>query len=327
MPHFGINHPIDDRYLVSIVGISPGRPVFLATATDNSTVVLKNEVQVHASDPHNMKMALKVAKTVSPAGAGKVLTYLEIQAVQGYFETKKYISEVTMQPLPPDVKYLGDMLEANGMWYKMAKAEGIVSIEDAQQRAAAGNKTDVRSIAAALSATDGLESLGRIIAADLWNGNNDRFSPNGGADGHRVLVNAGNVLLAFHGNQNTLKPIGLDAYEAMGMFRNYNQTIPQLEEGLDQWSGRLLANTPASNLALKTFCDSAVADIEDVLGPRNRKLLFAKTRRLPSNASNRLQQGVLSGAIPIRTKMRMLAGRHNPSPGLISRLQTLGWWP
>ena len=284
-------------------------PSFLATATDNSTVVLKNEVQVHASDPHNMKMALKVAKTVSPAGAGKVLTYLEIQAVQGYFETKKYISEVTMQPLPPDVKYLGDMLEANGMWYKMAKAEGIVSIEDAQQRAAAGNKTDVRSIAAALSATDGLESLGRIIAADLWNGNNDRFSPNGGADGHRVLVNAGNVLLAFHGNQNTLKPIGLDAYEAMGMFRNYNQTIPQLEEGLDQWSGRLLANTPASNLALKTFCDSAVADIEDVLGPRNRKLLFAKTRRLPSNASNRLQQGVLSGAIPIRTKMRMLAGR------------------
>lgn len=326
MPLFGIDRPLDERHLLNIVGISPGRPVFLATATDNSTVVLKNEVQVHASDPHNMKMALKVAKTASPAGAGKTLTYLEVQAVQSYFETKKYISEVTMQPLPPDVKYLGDMLEANGMWYKMAKAEGIVSIEDAQQRAANGNKTDVRSIAAALSAHDGLESLGRIIAADLWNGNNDRFSPNGGVDGHRVLVNAGNVLLAFHGNQNTLKPIGLDAYEAMGMFRNYQQTIGDLE-GVDQWGGRLLANTAASNLTLKTFCDDAIADIEDVLGPRNRKILFAKTRRLPSNASNRLQQGVLSGAIPIRTKMRMLAGRANPSPGLISRLQTLGWWP
>ncbi len=326
MALFGIDRPLSAGNLLRIVGLSPGRPVYLATALDNSTIVLKNELQIHANDPQNLKMALKTAKTVSPGAAGKLLTADEVQVIQEYFDQKVYIADVVMQPLSADMQDLGHTLAAHGMWYKMAKAEGIVSIEDAQQRALAGDKTDVRAIADALGAADGLESMGRIIAADLWNGNSDRFSPSGGAGGYRVLVNAGNVLLAFHGNQNTLKPIGLDAYEAMGMFRNYQQTIPNLE-GIDQWSGRLLANTPASNVALKTFCDSAIADIEDVLGPRNRKFRFAKTRRLPSNAANRLQHGVLAGALPIKAKMRMLAGRPNPSPGLISRLQTLGWWP
>lgn len=324
MAHFGISKPIDSQYLTGIVNLSANRPVFLVTATDRSHVVIKQEVQVHANDLQNMKFALKVVKTVSPNAAGKALTMSEVQVLQDFVDMNEYIANVTMRPLSADIAYLKQLLTANGMWYKMEKADGIVNIEDAKNKAANGDKTDVRAIAAAFSAPDGLEALGRIIAADLWNGNNDRFTPGGtGGNGYQVCQNPGNVLLAVQG---TLKPIGLDAYEAMGVFRNYNATIDQLE-GADQWGGRLLAD--GARAQLKAFCALVIADIEAILGPRNRRGLgrLGRTSRLPSNAVTRLQHGIISGALPIKAKMRQLAGRPNPPAGLISRLTIVGWWP
>lgn len=326
MAHFGLNRPLDSAHLTGVVNLSANRPVFLLTATDNSHVVIKQEVQVHANDAQNMKFALKVVKTVSPNAAGKALTPAEVQVLQDFVDMNDYIAEVTMRQLAPDLAYLKQLLAANGMWYKMEKAEGIMNIEDAKNKAAAGNKTDVRAIAAAFSAPDGLEALGRIIAADLWNGNNDRFTPGGtGGNGYHVCQNPGNVLLA---TQGTLKPIGLDAYEAMGVFRNYNATIDQLE-GADEWGGRLLAENPAARARLKEFCRLVIADIEAILGPRNRRGLgrLGRTSRLPADAVTRLQHGIIAGALPIKAKMRQLAGRANPPAGLISRLTVVGWWP
>lgn len=325
MPNFGLSYPIVSDYLTGIVNLSPNRPVFLLTATDGSHVVIKQEVQVHAPDPQNMKFALKVIKQVSPAAAGKSLQNSEIDVLRGYVDMYEYIATVTMRPLNQDLAYLKTLLASGGMWYKMDKAEGIVSIEGAKAKAMAGDKTDVRNIAAALSAPDGLEALGRIIAADLWNGNNDRFTYGGTDNGYRVCQNPGNVLLA---TQGTLKPIGLDAYEAMGVFRDYNQTIAQLE-GADRWGGRLLAATQAARVELRDFCRDVIADIEAILGPRNRKGLgkLGGTSRLPSNAVTRLQHGVISGSLPIRAKMRQLAARPNPPVGLIDRLTIVGWWP
>lgn len=326
MAHFGLSKPIDSHYLMGVVNLSANRPVFLVTATDRSHVVIKQEVQVHANDVQNMKFALKAVKTVSPAAAGKTLTIAEVQVLQEYVDMHEYIADATMKPLSADLTYLKQLLTANGMWYKMEKADGIVNIEDAKNKAAAGDKTDVRAIAAAFSAPDGLEALGRIIAADLWSGNNDRFAPGGtGGNGYQVCQNPGNVLLA---TQGSLKPIGLDAYEAMGVFRNYNATIAQLE-GADEWGGRLLADTPGARQRLKAFCTLVIADLETLLGPRNRRGLgrLGRTSRLPSNAVTRLQHGVISGSLPIRAKMRQLAGRPNPPVGLIDRLTIVGWWP
>lgn len=242
--------------------MSANRPAFLVTATDRSHVVIKQEVQV----------------------------------LQEYVDMNEYIANVTMKPLSADLTYLKQLLTANGMWYKMEKADGIMNI------------------------------LGRIIAADLWSGNNDRFTPGGtGGNGYQVCQNPGNVLLA---TQGSLKPIGLDAYEAMGVFRNYNATIAQLEGG-DVWGGRLLADTPGARQQLKAFCELVIADLETLLGPRNQRGLgrLGRTSRLPSNAVTRLQHGVISGSLPIRAKMRQLAGRANPPVGLIDRLTIVGWWP
>jgi hypothetical protein len=324
MAHFGLSRPIVSDYLHGIANLSPQRPVFLLTATDGSHVVIKHEVSVFATDAQAMKIALKTIIQVSPAAAGKTLDNYEVEVVRGFVDMTEYIAQALAKPLDPDFVYLKTLLAQQGLWYKMDKAEGVVSIEKARQKADAGDKTAVRNIAAAFSAPDGLEALGRIIAADLWNGNNDRFTPGGtGGNGYRVCQNPGNVLLA---TQGTLKPIGLDAYEAMGAYRHYNQTIPNLE-GVDTWPGRLLGDDKRTEL--REFCQDAIADIEQILGPRNRKGLgkLGTTRRLPSNAVTRLQHGVIAGSLPIKAKMRQLAGRANPPVGLISRLTILGWWP
>lgn len=324
MAHFGLTKAIDAHYLSGLVNLSPNRPVFLLTATDGSHVVIKQEVQVHAGDAQNMKFALKAVKTVSPAAAGKSLTQGEIQVLQDHVDIHEYIANATMRALDPDTAYLKQLLINGGLWFKMDKAEGITNIEAAKVKAAAGDKSGVRAIAAALSAPDGLEALGRIIAADLWSGNNDRFAPSGSdKPGYRVCQNPENVLLSIQG---TLKPIGLDAYEAMGAYRNYNSNIEDIE-GIDTWGGRLLAHTERA--ALKDFCRKAVADIEDTLGPRNRRGLgvLGRKSRLPADAATRLQHGIISGALPIRAKMRQLAGKPGAPAGLINRLTILGWWP
>lgn len=324
MAHFGLTKTIDAHHLVGIVNLSPNRPVFLMTATDNSHVVIKQEIAVHGNDGQNMKFALKAIKTVSPAAAGKPLTLAEIQVLQDHVDIYDYIATATLRALDADTAYLKQLLAAGGLWFKMDKADGITNIEAAKVRAAAGDKSGVRAIAAALSAPDGLEALGRIIAADLWSGNNDRFAPSGSdKPGYRVCQNPENVLLSIQG---TLKPIGLDAYEAMGAYRNYNANIEDIE-GIDFWGGRLLA--PTERVALKDFCKQAIADIEDTLGPRNRRGLgrLGRSSRLPADAANRLQHGIIAGALPIKAKMRQLAGRPNAPAGLINRLTILGWWP
>jgi hypothetical protein len=324
MPHFGLTHTIDLYHLYTVVNLSAGRPVFLLTATDNSHVVVKQEVQVHANDPQNLRFALKVVKTVSPGAAGKALTAAEIQVLNEYVDTCVGVAEALETQLAPDVVYLRQLLGQNGIWYKMDKADGLMSIDDARAKAAAGDKSGVRNIAGALSAPDGLEALGRIIAADLWSGNNDRFTPGGTGGNYRVCQNPGNVLLSLQGA--ALKPIGLDAYEAMGAFRNYQQPIAALE-GADTWGGRLLASTPGAHARLRTFCTDVIADIEDILGPRNRKNPLGRRRRLPLNAATRLQHGVVAGSLPIKAKMRSLAGKPLPPAGLIDRLTVVGWWP
>jgi hypothetical protein len=324
MPHFGLTHPIDSFYLNRVVNLAPGRPVFLLTATDNSHVVIKQEVQVHANDAQNLRFALKAVKTVSPGAAGKPLTPAEVLVLSSYVETCEGVAAALEKPIGAEVVYLRQLLLANGVWYKMDKADGLVNIEDAKAKALNGDKSDVRNIAAALSAPDGLEALGRIIAADLWSGNNDRFTPGGTGGEYRVCQNPGNVLLSVQGA--ALKPIGLDAYEAMGVFRNYQQPIANLE-GADTWGGRLLASTPGAHAQLRRFCTDVIADIEDILGPRNRRNPLGRRRRLPSNAVTRLQHGVVAGSLPIKAKMRQLAGRPHPPVGLIDRLTVVGWWP
>jgi len=300
------------------------RPVFLVTGDDGSEIVIKNEgVVFAASDPRNLKVALKTMQQVSPEARGKLLSQIEVDVVHDYVALEEEIARLTFKAVSPCMVYLRTIVDSGGMWFKMAKARGLLDMKKAAEQLADGDKSGVRAIAESLSAPDGLEALGRIIAADFWSGNNDRFAPFGAtAEGMQVLQNAGNVIIAIQGVHQLRKPIGLDAYEAMGAFRHMHMDPTDYENNDEQWPGRLLADN--NRTTLRRFCDLAVEDMETVLGPRNRKFLGRRSR-LPRNAAQRLMAGIINGAQPIKAKMRLMAAKPGAPPGLQHRLNLVGW--
>jgi hypothetical protein len=300
------------------------RPVFLVTGVDGSEIVIKNEGVIFADrDPKNLKVALKTMQQVSPEARGKLLSQIEVDVITDYVELEEEIARLTFRQVSACMAYLRTIVDSGGMWFKMAKARGILDMKKAAEQLAAGDKSGVRAIAESLCAPDGLEALGRIIAADFWSGNNDRFAPFGAtAEGMSVLQNAGNVIIAIQGVNQLRKPIGLDAYEAMGAFRHVHMDPTDYENADEKWAGRLLADNQRT--ALRRFCDAAIEDMETVLGPRNRKFIGRRSR-LPRNAAQRLMAGIINGAQPIKTKMRLMAAKPGAPAGLARRLQLAGW--
>ncbi len=171
MPLLSVDAIIDSDNIKTITSISPGRPVFLVVGSDNSHLVLKQEITTQAHDPVNLKFANKAMKAVSPAANSKVLTSMEVAALRSTVQLETDVAQMTFRPVPPDILYLGQVLLQGGAWFKMDKADGIIDLQRAVTKAIQNqDKSGVRQIAAALSAPNGLESLGRILAADFFNG-------------------------------------------------------------------------------------------------------------------------------------------------------------
>jgi hypothetical protein len=84
--------------------------------------------------------------------------------------------------------------------------------------------------------------LGKIVAVDQLNGNNDRFNAMG------ELANAGNLLFQENDNGN-ITPVGLDFFQAQGDAANLLEKPPE-PQALDRqrrlvkvlWGGRNLEN-------------------------------------------------------------------------------------
>lgn len=334
MPLLSVNTLIDSDNIKAITSLSPGRPVFLVLGTDNSHVVIKQEITTQAHDPVNLKFANKAMKAVSPATQSKVLTNMELTALQLIVQLETDVAQMTFKPIPPDIVYLNQVLLQGGAWFKMDKADGIVDLQGAVTKATQNqDKSGVRQIAAALSAPNGLESLGKILAADFFNGNTDRFdvqnngnggtgNPNPRGGNFQVLINLGNVL--FSTQNGALQALGLDAYEALGTFRHLDQTVAVLENNSgEQWSGRRLAANQAQwRLQFATLC---IADLEAALGPRNRKVVWGKTNRLPNNAAQRLANGIDLGITDLQNKLGPWRNKVNCPAGLLDRLNVLNW--
>ena len=183
-------------------------------------------------------------------------------------------------------------------------------------------------MAEAVKTTGGLETLGEVIAADLFNANNDRFAYDGqGSKNPNLPVrflaiwNEGNVLIAIDGNGRG-RPIGLDSFDPTS-----NPVYPhnKVITAADNWPGMMLATNQANQR--RTFAGNVIHDLELALGPRNRKVLFGSTTRLGKNRKNRLLAGLDRGTARIKTTLQRQ--RNAPGPNLpvsvSSRMTLLGW--
>jgi hypothetical protein len=329
----------------SVTPLAAGRPVYLLLGADHSHVVIKSEVTRLAHDSTNLKFANRAMRTVSPAFASKVCTPNEVAVLKDFVQWEMWIADYMSAPRPAEIVHLDNSLQNGGVWFKMDKAEGILDLGDAVQKAInQQDKTGVRRIAAALCAKGGLEALGKIIVADLFNGNTDRFNPfnkdpfrdgaimQAGAMNPRtntkfnVLLNLGNVLVSMQNNK--LRPIGLDAYEAQGAWRKLDKKISEIEQAEhEDWPGRHLSNDPAEAQWRVQFAALVISDLDATLGPRNRKVAWGRTRRLPKDATARLISGFNAGIAELKTNfVRFVNKQGKVRPvGLTDRLQILGW--
>ncbi len=345
-PLLGVNQPIESwPDIKAVVPLANARPVYLLVGTDDSHVVIKNEVGGQ-SDATNLKFANRAMRTVSPAFVSKVCLRSEVQVLKQRVDYEVMLCDMKLLPLPAEIDHLDQSLQNGGVWFKMEKAEGVLGLNTAMAQARnQQDKSGIRQIAAALQ-KGGLDALGKIIAADLFNGNTDRFNPfNQDRFGNTVragdvipgsnplqrfavLLNVGNVLISMQNNQN--RPIGLDAYEAQGDWRKLDKTIQQLElvaQNNERWPGRHLEDTPQEAQWRAQFAALVAADLETALGPRNRKIFWGTRRRLPKNAAARILAGMNAGIRELQTTFAQYVnkpGKARPV-GLTDRLNILGW--
>jgi len=289
--------------------------VWLLVGFNNDKVVIKKDAvfapQIKSSSP--------AIKAIAPNSKLKILTPAENNALMSYVTNyEEWAREYEAMGAildPEEDQAVKDLKEALGPNFRepfvKMEAQNVTDIEKALEQRAAGNKTNLRAFTATLNGPGGWERLGQIVAADMFNGNRDRFYPNLGRAldfrGHtlkmHVLVNPGNVFRvdATHGSQ-----VGaLDFVDPNCFFKDINEPLAVGEQRTGKkWPGRLLANKSDR----KRLADEIVHDLELVLNPR--KSMFSLKTKLKSGAADRLVTGMIEGAKQIKTK---LEAKYNPN--------------
>jgi hypothetical protein len=189
----------------------------------------------------------------------------------------------------------------------------------------------LREFQEALWATGGLESLGMIVACDLFVGNNDRFNPTGGSNrtygattlNFKVVKNVTNI---FIGGPSTGRWFtGMDFLDPNAGFRWFNQTIAQIKMMYDQdWPGQYLVDKEKR----QKFCKDIIWDLNLILSGgasvAKQGLLAPKKTWTGDKAKDRLETGMIAGGQQIRDGLTSKYGNDPNRPaGLDSRLAAL----
>ena len=324
-----IDSPITCADIYNIVALSPGHPVFKLEGWGDGSgkvdaLVIKMESTVAAATGANrrdVRVTTGLMSMVDPNAKTVVLSRSEIQELRTYADGGN-VADTTGLAVAGVLKT--NIASPNGVWTKMP-LKNLVMLDKAIAGRLAGDKTDVRIIAAALKGSGGLEKLGQIIAADLFNGNNDRFvwPPPGQKDPDlparfKTIWNIGNVMVASGANAKGT-PIGLDSYDPNNQLKDLRQAVTQ-DSG---WAGMLLGANMTDER--KAFAEGVISDLEMALGPRNRKTIFGSQNRLGTARKERLLKGMLSGKNIIQQALVPLKHRPNLPVGLSSRMALLGW--
>jgi hypothetical protein len=300
--------------------------VWLLTGVNNDKVVIKTD-SVKAAQ---IKAANPIVKSVVPGAKLTILTPGEIGALKGFISDWQDLARayeqlgMAYQPQEAEaVKELSTALTFDTAFVKM-EAQNLVDLQNAlEDRLNNGNKKSLAGFVTALNAHGGLEKLGAIIAADMFNGNSDRFFPNS-ANSHtigkttfqtRCLVNVGNVFGAYHVS-GTFQVAGLDFVDPQSRFKDPNTPLATAEAASGPWSGRVLADKQKRN----DFAKDVIHDLEVLLSPRSR---FRLRSKLNGDASTRLVSGMVQGAKLIAAKMETKYNPNGWTPGLKDRYMVM----
>jgi hypothetical protein len=325
-----INNTLDADDILAVSMPSPGHPVYILSGPNLSRLVIKQEMTYMAhgtGQKESLRTNVNIMHAVDKDAHIVVMTAAEVQEVRDFVQHEQLVANAVGGALSPALQNLSNALAGGGKWVKMG-VKRMSDLKAAGLDRIAGDKMGVRQFAAALNADGGLEKLGKILAADLFNDNQDRCSVGGGmafnSVGLRYLVNVGNVLLSSG------KLSGLDSWDPGGPTKETRQHLAAVDPN-NEWGGYLLG--PAGQVTVNgnvvtrdAFAAGVIADLEVVLGPRKRRLGILRKQRLDKHAKTRLLTGMTSGAGKIRTHLRGIG--FNALPVLIQdKVTALGWIP
>lgn len=297
--------------------------VYLISGTDGSELVIKCD----APDDNMMKQGTKAIKAVDPLAKNKVLTATEKQELDSYcqfvIDLDDYFADIRSwlpsfyadgQRQTVAAKELRNSIANAPSVSKMIKQQ-VHNIEDAARQRGNGSKELMQKMVAGLKKDGGLEYLGGIVAADLFNGNTDRFYPGSAQQVQigpftfnvKVIVNFGNVMMVTAGD--TMNASGLD-YVDGNQFRYFQPLVATEQSVEEKWPGRILADSKKR----RSFADDIIHDLEALFNPKKSK--FSLRTKLGMKAASRLDRGMKEGARKIRISMQ---GKPNLSQGMKDR--------
>ena len=286
------------KYFTGIGDGMASRPVFLLTFHDGEKLVVKaegNRQGFNNGAIESLGAGGDIMGTISadaksePLDAGERLELLNIAQEKRSLD-HYYLLDLILAMMGPTPVFI---------WHKMEFIDRLKDLEKAVENNKGGK------IIGKLMQDGAMETLGKILAADMFLGNEDRFNRAG------KIVNPGNIIFRKTANKLYV-PIGLDFYEAMGECSNISKPLVQHQA----WTGDVLKDKSTINIfgaacirSLNEYCGTVENNIEPLRSPHTRRLI----------------DGIVAGKDEI---LRHLAPQYGQlSQGVKDRMQELGWRP
>jgi hypothetical protein len=296
---------------IEIADVDVLRPgtVYLLRGHAGEKLVVKVEAgNVGAATLKHNKVAMKAVE--AKAGALKALQPGEVTALRDWAAFMQRVTDdfadnkiggFQSGSAAKDLSECVATMPGN-LWYKMPAADLTGADKMLEARLGVGgngpDKGIMKQFADGLNADGGLEQLGRIIAADMYISNQDRFNPEAGSTKEfggrqlkfKTLLNPGNLFVVGKNTQQRMSVSGHDFIDANTGYKDYSNSLSDVKDAYDQnWLGEVLC----SSSKRKKFAGNVVDDLETILTPNRKKL--SPFRKLDRNAAKRIERGMLEG--------------------------------
>ncbi|WP_295850341.1 hypothetical protein [uncultured Xylophilus sp.] len=331
-----LQNPISSDDIRTVSDLKEGK-VFLITGPgrsegDTAKIVLKGEY-LGGTGALKAKFGATVARQIDRQATAKTLTPAERTAVETFCSDHEEVCQYYAGAGINTPAYSGKHREAvqalasgiknpGNVWVKM-EAVSLNGLDKAILARAEGDKTALRSFADTLRAPQGLEKLGRIIAADAFNGNFDRICPDAWdtPEGHEFefgkAAEGGNkgTAFIFKMNLKTFRNLGnitvvatdpsAQRFEAsmldyLDPFTYLGDIHAPIKDGEDTMMQRYVLRTLADKNLRKKYAKDVIEDFEKILNPRKSR--FSLRTKLGSSAVSRLELGMIEGCRLIKEK-------------------------
>jgi hypothetical protein len=307
-----VDTPLVAADISDIRCISERESVYLLTGFANDQLVIK----VDEVKPTTAKQESAIMKSVDGQARLKVMKANEIQELEAWLQAIERWPDAFGEKMIDSIKkcrriikhirdgidrYDGKPFRPSGQFAIMKMA--ALNVQNLPKtKSELGKEERLKNFREALTCEGGLEQMGRIVAADLVIGNNDRFRPppnwNNWDKNSRVVWARQNLFICS--TAEGFQPLGIDYTQP--------QDDLQYDRSMNQWSAdkKKYFSTLQDKKMRRAFAEAAVLDLAGILLVKkfnNDQAEYAGGAAFKCNAVERLISGMIDGCRLIGDRM------------------------